>query len=182
MALETTLVVQGTTPTTLEATDSLAFSAGTFDSAILVDEYNAATHVRSSGGADDSSANTPNNVKYVASTTGDWGDGTESMANITDGECTMKVTVSYDSNITVTDFEIYAFDGTTPATAPVGMTVYMAESGENWSNVGGSAAALSIADSSTPATSHDFYISVSATPTSVGVKSDNEFYLSYTYQ
>lgn len=181
--MEQTWKLQGATATTIGATDSIAFSDGTFGNPITVGSYNDGTHVRSSGGTDVSSGNTPNNVKYVASGTADWGDGTESLANILDSECTLKLTISETSNITVTDISMYAYDGTTTTTAPVGMDVYLAESGDAaWTNADGSASALSISDSSTPATSHDFYIAVSASPSSVGVKSANKLRVQFTYQ
>jgi len=183
MSLEQTWALQGTTPTTIEATDLIQFSDGTFDNPITVASYNDGTHVRASGGTDDSDGNTPNNVKYVASGTGDWGDGTESLADITDGECTLKLTISESTSITVTDITMYAYDGTTPATGPVGVVVYMAESGDAaWTEVDGSGTALSITDSDTPATDHYFYVAVSASPESVGVKSSNKCRIEFTYQ
>ncbi len=183
MAISTTFVLQGTTPTTIASDASLQFSDGTFGNPITVASYNDGSHVRSSGGTDASDGNTPNNVKYVASGTGDWGDGTESLEDILDGECTLKVTVSESTNITVTDITLYAYDGTTTTDAPVGMTVQMAEQGDtSWTQAHGSGSALSISDSSTPAEDHDFYVAVSATPTSVGVKSANKVRIEYTYQ
>jgi hypothetical protein len=183
MALSQTWELQGTADTTIEATDSIQFSDGTFDNPITVSSYNDGTHVRSSGGADDSSGNTPNNVKYVASGTGDWGDGTENITSITDGECTLKITISETSNITVTDITFYAYDGTTTTNAPSGMTVYAFESGDAaWTQIHGSGSALSVSDSSTGATDHYFYIGLSASPSSVGVKSANKVRIEFTYQ
>ena len=183
MALVQTWALQGSTPTTIEATDSLAFSDGTFGNPIQVSSFNDGTHVRSAVGADDSDGNTPNNVKYIASGTGDWGDGTESIADMTDGEATLKLTISESTNITVTDITMYAYDGTTTTDAPVGMDVYLAEQGDAaWTNADGSAAALTISDSDTPATDHYFYVAVSASPSSVGVKSANKLRVEFTYQ
>jgi hypothetical protein len=183
MALTQTWVLQGATPTTIEATDSLAFSDGTFGNPITVSAFNGGTHVRSSGGVDDSSANTPVNNKYVASGTADWGDGTEALENITDAECALKLTIAYDTNITVTDITMYGYDGTTTTDAPVGLDLYLAEQGDAaWTNADGSAAALTITDSSTPAKSHDFYVAVSASPSSVGVKDANKIRVEFTYQ
>jgi hypothetical protein len=183
MALTQTWKLQGTSDTTIDATDSIAFSDGTFDNPIQVSSYNDGTHVRSSGGADDSDGNTPNNVKYIASGTGDWGDGTESLDNITDGECTLKITIAESVSITVTDITMYAYDGTTTTNAPSGMTVQMAEQGDAaWTEAHGSGSALSISDSDTPATSHDFYVAISASPSSVGVKSANKCRIEFTYQ
>lgn len=183
MALTQTFELQGTTDTTVGATDSLAFSDGTFDNPVQVSSYNDGTHVRSSGGADSSDGNTPNNVKYVASGTGNWGDGTESLADILDAECTLKLTISESTNITVTDITMYAYDGSTTTNAPEGMDVYLAESGDTaWTNAEGSGSALTIDDSDTPATDHYFYVAVSASPSSVGVKSANKLRVEFTYQ
>lgn len=183
MSLTQTWQLQGASPTTIEATDFIAFSDGTFGNSITVDTYNGGTHVRSSGGADDSSANTPNNVKYIASGTADWGDGTESLTAITDAECTLKITISESVNITVTDITMFAYDGTTETTAPVGQDVYLFESGDSaWTNADGSAAAMSLTDSSTPAKDHYFYVSISTKPTTIGTKSTNKVKFSFTYQ
>lgn len=190
MALTQTWALQGSTPTTIEDTDYIQFSDGTFDNPITVNAYNGGTHVRGSGGADDSSGNTPNNVKFISQTGGtdgdsqaDWGDGTEDIDAITDGECTLKITISEATNITVTDITFYAYDGTTTTDAPTGMDVFAFESGDIvWTNCDGSASALTINDSTTPATDHYFYVALSAKPTTVGVKSANKVRIEFTYQ
>jgi hypothetical protein len=183
MSLTQTWKLQGTADTTIDATDSIKFSDGTFDNPVQVGSYNDGTHVRSSGGADDSDGNTPNNVKYVASGTADWGDGTEDVANILDSECTLKLTISESTSITVTDITFYAYDGTTTTNAPSGVTFYALESGDAaWTEAHGSGNALSISDSDTPAEDHYFYIAVSASPDSVGVKSENKARVEFTYQ
>ena len=183
MALGQLWELQGTSDTIIEATDLIQFSDGTFDNPITVSAFNGGTHVRASGGTDDSTGNTPNNVKYVASGTGDWGDGTESLADITDAECTLLITVSYDTNITVTDITMYAYDGTTPATAPTNLDVYLLEQGDAaWTNADGSAAAITLGDSTTPATGHDFYVAMSVSPSAVGTQSANKIYFGFTYQ
>jgi hypothetical protein len=165
-----TWYLQGSSPTTIEATDIIQFAGGTFDSAITVGEYNSSTHVESSVGADDSSGNTPNNNKYVASGTGDWGDGTESLSNITNAECTLKINFSDGASVTTTGHIFYAYDGTTTTAVPTGVTFQAAESGDAaWTNAEGSAAALTITDD-TASTSHDYYILISASPESVGEK------------
>ena len=70
-----TWVLQGTSPTTIEATDIVQFAGATFDSAITVGSYNDSTHVESSVGANDSSGNTPKNSKFISQTGGTGGDG-----------------------------------------------------------------------------------------------------------
>lgn len=169
--------LQGTSPTTIDATDIVQFAAATFDSAITVGEYNDTTHVESNVGADDSSGNTPNNVKFVSQTGGtggdsqaDWGDGTEDLDAILQAECTLKINFADASSVAISAHTFYAYDGTTPATAPTGVTFVAAELGDtNWTAAEGSGSALTISDSSA-ATSHDFYINVSVSPDSVGEK------------
>lgn len=165
-----TWYLQGTSDTTI-GSDILQFAGGTFDSAITVGEYNDSTHVEDSGtSADNSSGNTPNNVKYVASGTADWGDGTEDVANILDGECTLKINFAHGSAVAVSSHTFYAYDGTTTTSAPTGVTFFALEQGDAaWTAAEGSASALSITDSAS-STSHDFYVAVSASPDSVGEK------------
>ena len=184
MALTQTWVLQGTSPTTIGATDSIAFSDGTFGDPITVGEYNDGTHVRSSGGADSSSGNTPKNSKYLTSSTVSIdGAASANLNTVTTANCPLKITIGESTNITVTDISLYAYDGTSTANAPSGMNVYLAEQGDStWTQAHGSASALSISDSDTPAEDHDFFVLASASPTSVGVKSANKIRVEFTYQ
>jgi len=183
-----TWLLQGTTPTTIDATDIIQFAAATFDSAITVGAYNDSTHVESSVGANDSDGNTPNNVKFISATGGtggdsqaDWGDGTEDLDAILDGECTLKITFADDASVTTTGCIFYAYDGSTTTAVPTGVTFYAAEKGDaNWTNAEGSAAAVSITDD-TASTSHDYYIAVSASPESVGEKTAFALRIELTY-
>lgn len=183
MALTQTWVLQGTSPTTIEATDSIAFSDGTFGNSITVSTYQGGTHVRSSGGVDDSSGNTPKNSKYLTGSTVDIGGGSTALSGISTANCPLKITVAYDSNITISGAVLYPYDGTTPANAPTETTYKMAEQGAtNWSTPSGSGTPLTLGDKGTPATSHDYFVLISASPTTVGVKSANKLKLEFTYQ
>jgi len=172
-----TWYLQGSTPTEIQATDILQFAGASFDSAITVGEYNDTTHVESSVGANDSSANTPNNNKFVSQSGGtggdsqaDWGDGTEDIDAITDAECALKINFAHGSAVAVSGHIIYAYDGSTPATGPVDVTFVIAEQGDaNFTAADGSGAALGVTDSGS-STSHDFFFIVSASPDSVGEK------------
>lgn len=173
-----TWVLQGSTPTTIESTDIVQLAgAGGFDDPVTVGEYNDTTHVESSVGANDSSGNTPNNNKFVSQSggtggdsTADWGDGTEDIDAITEAECALKINFSHGSAVAVTSHIFYAYDGSTTTSAPTGVTFVAAEQGDtNFTGAEGSGSALSIGDSAS-ATSHDFYILISASPDSVGEK------------
>lgn len=181
--------LQGSSPTTIGATDILRFSgAGGFSAKIQVNAYNDTTHVKSSGGSDLSSGNTPNNVKFISQTGGtggdsqaDWGDGTEDIDQITNGEATLKINFSHGSSVITEDAIIYAYDGSTPATPPTDVDVRMAEVGDaNFTQAEGSGSALALDDNTTN-TSHDFYVLVSMSPTSVGLKSALALRIELTY-
>jgi hypothetical protein len=170
--------LQGTAPTTIDATDKLQFANGIFDGKITVGEYNDSTHVKSNIGADDSAGNTPNNVKFISQAGGgggdsqaDWGDGTEDLDAILNGECTLKITFSDPSSVITEDAIFYAYDGAVVANPPAGVTFVAAEKGDtNWTGAEGNGGALALTDQVT-ATDHYFYIACSACPDSVGLKS-----------
>ncbi|PIY96082.1 MAG: hypothetical protein COY66_04995 [Candidatus Kerfeldbacteria bacterium CG_4_10_14_0_8_um_filter_42_10] len=169
--------LQGTSPTTIDATDYVQFAGGTFGSAIIVGAYQDSTHVESSVGADDSSGNTPKNNKFISQSGGTGGDsqvdlgaGTVDLDTITDAGCALKINFSHGTSVVTTGHIFYAYDGTTTTAVPTGVTFQAAEKGDpNWTNAEGSAAALTITDEAT-GTSHDYYIAVSASPESVGLK------------
>lgn len=183
-----TWYLQGATPTTIEATDIIQFAGGTFDSAITVGEYNSSTHVESSVGADDSSANTPKNSKFISQTGGTGGDsqvdiggGTVDLDTITTANCPLKINFSDAASVTVTSHIFYAYDGSTTTVAPVGVTFVAAEQGDaNWTAAEGSASPVTVTDD-TAATSHDFYFLISVSPDSVGEKTSFKLRDELTY-
>jgi hypothetical protein len=172
-----TWYLQGATPTTIEATDIIQFAGGTFDSAITVGEYNSSTHVESSVGADDSSANTPKNSKFISQSGGTGGDsqcdigaGTVDIDAVSTANCPLKINFSDGASVITTNHIFYAYDGTTPATAPTGVTFLAAEQGDaNFTAAEGSASPVTVTDDTT-GTSHDFYFLITVSPDSVGEK------------
>ena len=184
MALTQTWRQQGTTATTIDATDSIAFSNGTFGQPIQVGSYNDKTHVRTSGGTDKSASNSPHNTKYLTSTTMSLNGGASAnLSTLTTANSPLKITISESTNITVTGVKMYAYDGTTTTNAPSGMNVYLAEQGDtSWKLAHGSGNALVLNDQTTPATSHDFYVAISASPTSIGTKDANKVRIEFSYQ
>lgn len=184
-----TWYLQGSSDTTIGATDIVQFAgSGGFDSKITVGEYNDTTHVKSSGGTDQSNGNTPNNVKFISQAGGtggdsqaDWGDGTEDIDAITDAECTLKINFADAASVATESTSFYAYDGTTPATAPTGITFVAAEGGDaNFTGAEGSGSALSLSDQGA-SMSHDFFILCSASPDSVGLKDSFTLRLELTY-
>lgn len=180
--------LQGGTPTTIDASDYIQFAGGTFGSAITVNAYNGSTHVESSVGADDSSANTPKNSKFISQTGGTGGDsqvdiggGTVDLDSISTANCPIKLNFAHGSAVAVTGWKIYAYDGSTPATGPSNIDVRLAEQGEaNWTEAEGSGAPVNLADGSSN-TTFDRYILVSCSPLTVGLKTAFAFRTELTY-
>lgn len=165
--------LQGVSPTAIGvvATDELEFAGGTFGSKVTVGAYNDSTHVRTLPSTDKSSANTPENNKWISATTGDWGDGTENMDQILDAECALKVNFAHGSSVITENAILFAYQqGAATTVPPVDVTFQALERGDTtWINADGSGAALGLNDNTT-ATSHDFFIAVSASPDAVGLK------------
>lgn len=178
-----TWTLQGTTPTTIGATDILQFANATFDSAITVGQYNNSTHVESSTGTDLSSGNSPKNSKYLTSSTVSINGGSsESLSGVTTTNCPLKINFSHGTSVITYDAVFYSYDGTTTTAAPTDVTFQAAEQADtNWTNAEGSATPVTITNHSTPATSHDYYLLVSASPESVGLKSAFKVRIELTY-
>jgi hypothetical protein len=184
-----TWTLQGTSPTTIEATDLIQFAgAGGFDDPITVGSYNETTHVESSVGANDSSANTPRNNKFISQAGGgggdsqaDWGGGTEDLDQITTAECALLINFAHGSSVTTTGHIVYAYNGSSTATGPTDVDFRAAEQGDtNFTEAEGSGSAVTITDD-TAATSHDYYIVISASPTAVGEKTAFKIRSELTY-
>ncbi len=183
-----TWTLQGTSPTTIDASDRVQFAAATFGSAITVGSYNDTTHVESSVGANDSSGNTPKNSKFISQSGGTGGDsqvniggGTVDLDTISTANSPLKINFSHGVSVTTTGAIFYAYDGTTPATAPTDITFVAAEQGDaNWTAAEGSAAGVTITDDTT-ATSHDYYLLLSASPDTVGLKTAFKLRIELTY-
>tara|TARA_Y100000310_G_C20689881_1_gene821534 strand:+ start:1203 stop:1769 length:567 start_codon:yes stop_codon:yes gene_type:complete len=181
-------LLQGTSPTTIDATDIVQFAAATFDSKVTVGAYQDSTHVESNVGADDSSGNTPRNNKFISQAGGgggdsqaDWGDGTEDLDAILTSECALKITFSHGTSVITESAIFYAYDGATTTAVPTGVTFVAAEQGDtNFTAAEGSAAAVTL-DDNTTATDHDFYIVPSVSPDSVGLKDAFTLRIELTY-
>ena len=173
--------LQGTTDTEISSTDVLQFAGGSFDGKITVDSYNDSTHVKTDDDTDKSSGNSPVTNKYISSTEVSIDGATaQDLNTASEGECSLAINFSDASSVTTENAIFYAYDGTTTTTAPVDMTVQAAEQGDStWTECGGSGSALTLSDQAA-ATSHDFYVLVSAKPDSVGEKT-GKYRIELTY-
>lgn len=174
-----TWVLQGqTNPTTIDSADVVQFAGGTFNSPVTVSAYQSSMHVDQNGGGsvDDSSGNGPFNSKYINSTQVDLGGGTVDLTTATTTGAPMKITFTDGSSVSTSNTKFFACQSTeTTTSGPTGVTFYAAEvtSGggdSTWTAAETSGGALALDAHGTPATNHDFYLCVSASPDSIGAK------------
>ena len=127
-------------------------------------------------------------MKFVSQAGGAGGDseadigaGAVDIDTLVAGDANLKINFSDPSAVEVTGAILYAYDGTTPATAPANVDVRAAEIGDtNFTQAEGQGSALALADQAS-ATSHDYDIAVSASPETVGLKSAFAFRFEGTY-
>ena len=121
-------------------------------------------------------------IQYVASGTCKINGG--STVNLNTVTAKQSVDIGFTDGATAVSTEngiFYAYDGSTDATAPTGVTAQGAETGDAaWTACGGSAAAVTLTDQGSNI-QHDFYVIMSASPTSVGEKTAFAFKISIDY-
>ena len=163
-----------TTNVTIGATDKINFSGTDFDDAITITEYQTSTHIENDSKVEQCGTTHINNTMYVsANSISINGAADEALngTNLATTECPLEINFAHGSAVALTNVDFYAYDGSTDATGPVGVTTYACEQGDTaWVNTDGSA------------TSHDFEIALSASPDSVGEKTDFSWKMTLTYQ
>jgi len=179
-----TVTAQLTTGTlTVGATDRVWFNGTNFGDNVVVGAYQTSTHISNSSDTHQCSTNHVNNVQYLTSTTFSLnGGGSTSLAAgaPTTAQCPLKVNFSDAASVATSAGKFYAYDGTTDATGMVGVTVQaIQQSNTTWVAANGLGSAVSLADQAA-ATSHDFFLALSLSPTSTGAKT-GKFKVSLTY-
>jgi len=166
--------LQGTVATTIDVSDIIQFAGAAFGSAVFVGNFNDSTNVKTNVGLNKSLGNSPHNTKRIDSTHYQLDGGATTLLDAshpTTAQCPLKINFSHGSSVAVTNHVIYAYDGVTTTTPPVEVNFYIVEQSHSaWQLAGGSGAALAVFDHLTPATSHNFYFAVSASPSAVGLK------------
>lgn len=163
------------------------FGAG-FGFSIRIGEYNQTTFRTNANGTSDGGA-LPNlrfantSGAYVASEL----TATE-LLEIDNDESTLLVQLTTDNPIKTQNASFRAFDRVSIDNDPSGVTMRAAEirkdqisvrgSGDtNWTAIAGSGSTLSLADQTTEnSTTHNWYVGLTATPTSIGEKVNIGFY------
>lgn len=179
------------------ASNTIVFSGSASDlsAAITVGEWQAGTHLGNGDpGTDQCGTNHVPNVQYISNTQFDGGGGTEALndTNLAQTECTLRINFTDAASVATSSARLYAYDGSTTTNEAVGVEVYAFERGVSattWTqinddsgNVGGdnSGERLGLSDQSA-ATEHTFYIALSASPESVGAKTQFDFGIALTY-
>lgn len=167
-----TWYLQGTTDTEITETDVLQFASTGFNSRIVVDDYNESTHVKTSGGVDKSSANTPNNNRYVSSNQVSINEGAnQSLSTVVDNEATLLIKIEDVSSFKIEDVIFYVYNGASVNTPPVDLDFQVAEVGDtDFTQALGRAFALALDDKTVASTEQNYYILASLSPENFGTK------------
>lgn len=167
-----TWYLQGTTDTEIAETDILQFASTGFNSRIVVDDYNESTHVKTSVGADKSSANTPNNNRYVSSNQVSINEGAnQSLSTVVDSEATLLIKIEDVASFQVEDAIFFVYNGTSVATPPVDLDFQVAEVGNtDFTQALGKGDALALDDKTVASTEQNYYIVASLSPEDFGTK------------
>lgn len=146
---------------------------------ITVAAYQDTMHITSNVDTHLCTTNHVNNTKYLTATTVSInGAGSTTLAAgtvPTTAQAPILLNFADAASVATSATTFYFYDGTTDATAMVGITVQAIEAATStsWVAANGSGAALSLANQAA-ATSHNFYIATSVSPTSTGNKSGKQ--------
>jgi hypothetical protein len=180
------------------AANTVVFSSSLTDlaTAITVGQFNDGTHLGDGDpGTDQCGANHANNVKRISNTEFSLnGGGTETLndTNLTADENTLQVLFTDAASVATSSGRFYSYDGAVTTVEAVGIEAYAFEQGvaaTAWTqinsdsgNIGGDNAGerLALSDDGA-ATEHTFYVSVSASPETVGSKTQFDFGIALVY-
>ena len=167
------------------ATDVVGFYGSSFNDAIATGEYQDSTHRENDSNVEQCTVTHLNNTKWLSSSTVSLnGAGSANVNTITSGNCPVLINFTYDSAVATSDTTFWADDGLSTTSGPGSGSVmfYAAATGDaSWSQCSGSSTNLSL-DADSAATSHDYFIFMSASPLDVGVHDDFRLQIQLTYQ
>lgn len=169
--------------------NTVGFYGSSFGFSIRVGEYNNTTYRTNANGTSDGGA-LPN-LRFANTSGAHVGSEVSAteLLEVDNDEATLKITLTTDNPIKTQNSSFRCFDRVSINNNPSGVTMRAAEirkdqttvrgSGDtNWTVVAGSGSTLSLADQTTEnSTTHDWYIGLTATPTSIGEKTNIAFYL-----
>jgi hypothetical protein len=170
---------------TIGGTDRIWFCGADFATKVFVGDYNDTTHVSNSSDAEQCTGGGGhlNNFKFIDSTHYSLNGGSSTALPINATTATIMINFAHTTGITCTNIKFYAYDGTTTTAAPTGVTFKAAEAdnvSSAWVEAAGSGSALTFADRE-EGDNYDFDILLSASPTSVGLKTAFKLRMELTY-
>jgi hypothetical protein len=161
----------------LGATDRIWWNGANFGDNVVVGSYQDSTHVSNSDDVHQCSANHVHNTKYVDDSHYILDGGSSTAFDVTHpttSQCGLKFTFTDASSVSTSGGKFYVYDGITETSSMAGVHFQAFQADGTivpaWVDANGSGSALSLANQ-TAATSHDFYIGTSVSPTSSGAKS-----------
>jgi len=178
------LTAQLTTGTlSVSSTDRVWWNAAAFGDNVTVNNYQDSTHITDNTDTHLCTTYHVNNTKYLTGTTLSLNGGSSSnVSAITQSEVGLVFNFSDVSANATSGAIFYAYDGTTDINPMSGVTFQAFEGGVDsaWTAANGSGSGLGLANQSA-ATSHNFYIATSVSPTSNGEKTGSiKIVLTYT--
>jgi len=163
--------LQNSTTLTIASTDHIWLNGTTYGQNVTVGSYQDSTHVSDSDDVQRDITSPVNNLKYTTSSTVSVnGASATTLSGVVSSSYPLKFVFSHGSSVETTGATFYAYDGVTDTTPISGITFQAAEAGDlTWTAANGSGSALSL-DNQGAATSHTFYVAISASPSSTGAK------------
>lgn len=180
------------------------FGSAGFGSSVAVGEYQSSTYITNGNGTVQGAE--INNVKYVHPSSGLSGASTLTLRNIPNYKATLNVRFTSTTPVKTQNVQVRIYDRSNINNNPSGVTTKVAEiihpstsetgllgSGSStWSTLAGSGTILSLANSpgssglspsgvNTVDTRHDWYLALSASPDSIGSKTQYGFWIQLEY-
>lgn len=167
--------------------NTCGFYGGSFGFSIRVGEFNETSYRTTEDGQTDGGA-LPN-LRW-ANATGAYVAGevtATELLEVNNDEATLKIRLNVDSATATQNTELRTYDKDDIDNPPSGVTVYAAEirkespsvrgSGDSaWTEIYGSGSVLTFDNRTLPATQHDYFVGLTASPDSVGEKTQFAFY------
>jgi hypothetical protein len=162
--------------------NTIGFYGPGFGLSVRVGDFNESTYRTTEDGQTNGTA-LPN-VRWASATGAYVGPSIveQGLQTILDSEATLRIELMTDVAVTTQNGVFRAFDKSSIDNPSSGVDVYAVEidggSGlPNWTNqVGGSGTVLPMASKLFPQTTHNWYVALSSTPTSIGEKTNFAFY------
>lgn len=165
-------VLQSSGTLQLNATDHIWLTGTSFSNNVVAGTYQDGTHISDSSDIQRDTVSSLNNVKYVTSSTASLnGASAVALSTISQAHVPLKFIFTNAGSVQTSAAKFYAYDGVTDTNALVGIDFQAAEQGDlTWTAANGSGSALNLGDQGESST-HNFYVILSASPTSPGAKS-----------